>query len=436
MEASVDLGEVSSHIQDGEGREGEKQNDLMQNDKARHPLGGRADTEVEILRELEPNFETDNPEQIVDKMKGLLRLQGMVSRIKRIPRYYEGDIFPREKKLAETGIFLPSELFKFYEPQFAAWLDKNDIPLTLKVNGWSEIYNFYRSRYDGAIKRGDAPDKEEFEEMIKAGKKANENLLEIAKDPESTHPTIRRINDGLTEAEEVVTQELAETLKAGAYDVFIGDDTHGRLPANLIYELSKRYAHDHPDAKKPQLLYINGGRKIEARKTAIQSHLQEIFQKGETPKRALFITETIDTGDSTAAFVDMMREIGIPTDVATCRIAHNQLSSFDNNYDEKLLKYVESIKEKVGPGKIFYGQASNNAGELQKIHQGTVKKSENASKATADTDGFPIIDPSEEDKEYNRKFVADPLKRINVLLQHVLMPPVVDRLYNKYFVNN
>lgn len=389
------------------------------------------DINVKILEKLKPDFEKDSPYDIRTKIQSFRSWSEGRSYVS-IPLppnpKYPGMDLGEDLSVKGSHTSFAITQFLSLEPGFRNWLEqqREELPLPLQLRTWGDIRSVLALSESNSEEV--ASTNSTTKEIANIDAKITEVLVGIAKEtPKANITEINTQRRRLESASDIMTTELAEAIKAGAYDVIIGDDTHGRLPALLVHDITQRYAKDHPDAKKPPLLFVAGGQTIYDRTEAIREHFQKLFQKDHYPSRALFVTEIVATGDSEKTFAQIMKELGVPTDVATIEVDYGH--GGEDIGDE----HAKSVAKRLAPEKLFYNYSTNDLTHLHDETQGTVKKPENFTKALADRDDKSILNPTAEDIAQGRKaFVPAKTNRI-LRLQKALMPVYVEELYDRFF---
>lgn len=167
---------------------------------------------------------------------------------------------------------------------------------------------------------------------------------------EKLHPPFN--TEACVAAFESLGNQLKDSLHE--YDTIIGDDISGRLPTIVFAELAKR-KREQLGLTPPQVLYINAGSNFSNDRLLPESSKQvaELIKSIAKPTKSLIVTEYIDTGDSISAFVKVLEQLGISTDVCS-------LSTKD-----KLYKYQEGV-----PTKLLIGSESSKTGEVFTFNYG------------------------------------------------------------------
>lgn len=170
--------------------------------------------------------------------------------------------------------------------------------------------------------------------------------------------------------------DLVGALKADidneTYDVLIGDDASGRIPTRILWDVAKeRMRIKHPDwspEKQREALkvyFIAGGKSYPNDK-----ELSEFFRKisPKIKKKALFVTEFIQTGDSALRIGKLMNEANVQPDLAAVVALKGAFDSYKN------FKYF---------GKIFKSEAEYLPGTYGRPELSGVKKDESSKKLKA-----------------------------------------------------
>lgn len=136
---------------------------------------------------------------------------------------------------------------------------------------------------------------------------------------------------------------LKEDIDNETYDVLIGDDASGRIPTRILWDVMKeRMRTKHPDwspEKQREALgiyFIAGGKNYPN-----DSELVDFFKKisPKIKKKALFVTEFIQTGESVLRIGKLMNDSGIHSDLAAVVALKRAFDSLKNfKYFEKFFK--------------------------------------------------------------------------------------------------
>jgi len=122
---------------------------------------------------------------------------------------------------------------------------------------------------------------------------------------------------------EKILKHLYPKIIAGEYGVIIGDDASGRIPALLFNDfiagVYKEYGFEKPDIR-----FIAGSKDLhdeekETKKKLIFEYLNKIREnlpETNASKKALIVTDVINTGVSLDPLIEVLKEIGMGFDVA------------------------------------------------------------------------------------------------------------------------
>lgn len=117
--------------------------------------------------------------------------------------------------------------------------------------------------------------------------------------------------------------KLKEDIDAGTYDMLIGDDASGRIPTMALRKVfANRMRATHPDITPDEdrealkTYFVAGGR---SRHEDQYEHMRSFFEKiaPEVRRRALVVTEYIQSGESIRRLVKLLDAEHIPFDIAT-----------------------------------------------------------------------------------------------------------------------
>lgn len=140
----------------------------------------------------------------------------------------------------------------------------------------------------------------------------------------------------------VVVEKLRENIKNGEYNLIIGDDASGRVPALILYQFIR------DEYKKQQktidLVFLAGSREtkdLDDKKARMKEFLSSRLK---ADPHVLVATELIHRGDSLVPLTDVLKEMDAAYDVATVGV---------------LREYrLPALEEKLGTG-IIFGEESH-----------------------------------------------------------------------------
>lgn len=151
--------------------------------------------------------------------------------------------------------------------------------------------------------------------------------------------------------------DLAPAIREHKYNVILGDDSSGRIPALIIGGLMKKIYKD-DGLKSPQILFLSGGRHTgeeEQRDKKVDKYVGKLLEnKRIKPEdKILFVTEYLSSGQSEARIINILKKQGL-----TCGLAH--LSTFMNEKEaseySKTLKGVDVYKGTTSYISPLWGQ--------------------------------------------------------------------------------
>ncbi|MCX6793262.1 MAG: hypothetical protein NTY12_04530 [Candidatus Falkowbacteria bacterium] len=203
-----------------------------------------------------------------------------------------------------------------------------------------------------------------------------ENLNKETKDKE--HIKLREIKQLENPIKEIIKQMDLENTN---YDAIIGDDASGRIPALIFNEIISKINKD-KKIEKPKLLFIAGqfaGTSYnDADPNAFRKILYDtnkhISKNIKDKKRALIVTDTINTGNSLSAMTKGLQGNKIEYDIASI--------SFLGEYKQNLEEKIKETEKKLG-AKIFSNLTTVTPRIYRHYSIAGVRK-ENASKYSAD----------------------------------------------------
>jgi len=137
-----------------------------------------------------------------------------------------------------------------------------------------------------------------------------------------------------------IMKQLRAGFEQGQYQVIIGDDASGRIPALIVGEVAGKICHD-AGREQPMIRFFAGSRFYG---TLIDKTSSKWLNKKETIKetlslidwhsKALLVTETISTGASLELLIEQLRELGIQHEIAV--VSLNGESEPKKKLEEKL----------------------------------------------------------------------------------------------------
>lgn len=105
-----------------------------------------------------------------------------------------------------------------------------------------------------------------------------------------------------------VVRQLKEAIEKNEYDLIIGDDRSGRLPALILGKIINKY---HSDNKSIKTIFIAGGNSgswSEEKQDRIVEHIKGV---AANLKKALFVTESIGLGGGTISFIESLEKANL-----------------------------------------------------------------------------------------------------------------------------
>ena len=139
-----------------------------------------------------------------------------------------------------------------------------------------------------------------------------------------------RIIDALFEPTQKILEELRPEIEGKTYQLVIGDDASGRLPALLIWQTLRELA-EKKETLRPQVRFIAGTRHYSKegpvgmkKKHKVLEYIQGLKKDIPDLRRVLIVTDTIASGQSLEPLAQSLREVGVEYDIATIALMNNQ----------------------------------------------------------------------------------------------------------------
>jgi hypothetical protein len=151
------------------------------------------------------------------------------------------------------------------------------------------------------------------------------------------HGMLREISELEYPIQNIIRQ-LKDKIDSGHYDLLVGDDASGRIPALILKKIFDRQ-YEKRGLEKPELRFIAGGRFLdrEIKENKINQLVREY-----TPlyhKNALLITEYIQTGIGMQNTLEALKTSGLNVEIAS--LSSSGYSSIE-----------DTISEPIYPGRI------------------------------------------------------------------------------------
>ncbi len=202
--------------------------------------------------------------------------------------------------------------------------------------------------------------------------KTLENFSEMSKEKpkrevEYSHGEIEALREPFFK----LVEKLKPDIDAGTYDVIIGDDVSGRIPAlalRSVFAERMRKLHPNlsPEADRDMLkTYFVAGGRITSNTDALSDFFRKI--NPEVKRKALLVTEYIATGNSIARLGTLLENEHIPFDIVTIIGFRMDKNDFR----------TRPVKKFFARHKIFYGRDTdgpNPPAIFGKHHLSGVKK--------------------------------------------------------------
>lgn len=180
---------------------------------------------------------------------------------------------------------------------------------------------------------------EKFEQKEENKKQSTQeivqDLIHKIKPPEYNYGVLE---DSVPEFLELLLN-LAPAIREHKYNVVLGDDSSGRVPALVIGGLMKEiYKED--NLESPQILFLSGGRhggKEKQRDKKVDEYTGKLLKnkKIRPEDKILFVTEYLGSGQSEARIINILKKQGL-----TCDLAY--LSTYKEKRD---LEYAKMLKD-------------------------------------------------------------------------------------------
>lgn len=182
----------------------------------------------------------------------------------------------------------------------------------------------------------------------------------------------------LEESTKVLVSKLREHIEGAEYQLVIGEDASGRLPALMLATVFKD-VYEHRGLAAPMLRFIATSRptneigEISDRRTsAVREALTAIkrtFDSHGRTGRVLLVTDTIDSGNSMEGLVNAVKDMGMELDVATVSFLKR-----DTNVDSR----AEAFKKHWGVN-VYWSQ--DNLHDVFRSRLSGVRKSKDGAYA-------------------------------------------------------
>jgi hypothetical protein len=135
---------------------------------------------------------------------------------------------------------------------------------------------------------------------------------------------------------EMLEGELLEKLKSGYYQLIIGEDASGRIPALIVADVAKRLAKAE-DNKPPKIMFMAGSRKYADKKekqSRTRQELKRVLAKtgleSNQMTNALIVTEYVASGHSPRPIIWALEDLGFKVDLATMSSINNDGQAVSN----------------------------------------------------------------------------------------------------------
>lgn len=170
-----------------------------------------------------------------------------------------------------------------------------------------------------------------------------------------------------------ILRQIREKIEQGSYNLVIGDDASGRIPA-LIFNRILENIYQRHGIDKPKLIFLAGSTDLfdqdilVEKVSKIKDYLLQVFERlkltqqlQDGGRQVLIATETISHGSSLNALAKALTELGVRYDIAS--VGFNQ-----TNPDERQI-----VERKLG-ARIYFGQTHNPAVMYKPSFSGVTKE--------------------------------------------------------------
>lgn len=167
--------------------------------------------------------------------------------------------------------------------------------------------------------------------------------------PEVEQEAIRELKGPL----ESILLTLKADLQAGRYNLILGDDAAGRIPAIIAAHVVKKLC-EKAEIAPPIVRFVAGSRRITneretiAKREALETYLSSVRNKlaFDEGKKVLIVTDVLQTGSGLLPLSDALRKIGWDADIAA--VAVTGITNSGDPVD------VADIEQRLGR-RIVYG---------------------------------------------------------------------------------
>jgi len=167
---------------------------------------------------------------------------------------------------------------------------------------------------------------------------------------------------------ENLIKQLSPAIRNHEYNLLVGDDVSGRIPALILGGVMKDI-YKREKIESPQILFFGGDKRPISDSSKLSNYFRNLIDKKKiNPEniKALLITDNIETGRTIDYFTEALSEVGLSCDIAAV--------SSDISTDEISRRWSGFQKRKAcignfGEGIYFYGKkdlggVEKNTGEI------------------------------------------------------------------------
>ena len=178
-----------------------------------------------------------------------------------------------------------------------------------------------------------------------------ERLPTIDSDPENkdnNEPMLEEIAE-LEEPIKKIIMKIKERIEGGEYGLVIGDDASGRIPARIIGGFIRKVS-EQRGMEKPNIIFIPGKLSIsEAESISIlEDHLEKYGATKD--KKILIVTDTVKSGESLGALVQLIKKLGYGCEIATIGLEKPILGISDRLHNLRSTKIISGRFRNIDNG--------------------------------------------------------------------------------------
>jgi hypoxanthine phosphoribosyltransferase len=187
-----------------------------------------------------------------------------------------------------------------------------------------------------------------------------ENISKFETQKKYNHPEMELLEPGMIE----LVAGLKKQIESDAYDYIVSDDVGGRIPSLVIKKVYKEIQ----AGKSLPISFISGGKLLsslfDVKSPKFKEYVNYLKDKvaKKLKKKALLVTEYVDTGSSLTALVSGLKRAKIKHDLAIVYSRQLEDDDYENIKDKKSLLFIGKINLPDDFIKGFYAHTSKLSG--------------------------------------------------------------------------